>query len=133
MNLTTLPRPVLLQALWGVLTLSFLWCDVVSLMDPNDPYTGMNQWTLTLAGIWMLVPVGMILLSRLLRRRVGRPLGLTVAPLLLLGQVASLFAGTPTPYYVLFSAVEVATMGAIILLTWTWPADAAAQPQPDTA
>ncbi|MCL2092040.1 MAG: DUF6326 family protein [Micrococcales bacterium] len=123
MNTTTLPRPVLLQTLWLVLVLSFLWCDVVSLMDPQDPYTGMNEWTLTAAGVWMLVPVLMIVLSRLLRRRTGRPLGITVAALLMLGHVGSLFMGMPTPYYVLFSVVEVATMVTIIVLTWTWPAD----------
>lgn len=123
MRTTTLPRPVLLQTLWLVLVLSFLWCDVVSLMDPQDPYTGMDEWTLTGAGAWMLVPVVMIALSRLLRRRTGRPLGITVSALLMLGQIGSLFMGTPTPYYVLFSIVEVVTMVAIIALTWTWPTD----------
>lgn len=123
MNTTTLPRPVLLQTLWLVLVLSFLWCDVASLMDPQDPYTGMTEWTLAGAGAWMLVPVLMIALSRLIRRRAGRSLGITVAALLMLGQVGSLFVGAPTPYYVLFSVVEVATMAAIIGLTWTWSAD----------
>ena len=130
MSTTTIPRPVLLQSLWLTLTLSFAWCDIISVMvalaDPAataESYSWIKSgWPNLGVGIWMAFPVAMILLSRLLPRRVLRPLGIAVTPLLLLAQVGSVFMPGITPHYAFFSLVEVGNMTAIIVLSWTWPA-----------
>jgi hypothetical protein len=35
-------------------------------------------------------------------------------------QSATLFVGVPAPYYLFFSAIEIATTVSIVLLAWNW-------------
>ncbi|MCL2468231.1 MAG: DUF6326 family protein [Micrococcales bacterium] len=125
--MATVPRPVLLQSLWVFLLLCFAYCDIVTVMDTDprsvDAVADMTGPLLLLASVWMTMGIAMTLFSRVLRRRVGRPLGIVVASAMLLAQIGTLFVPPLQAYYVFFSVVEVAAMVALIVFAWTWPAD----------
>jgi uncharacterized protein DUF6326 len=116
-----------LSTLWLFATVNYLYCDVVSLMDPNllrqylaGSVHGMSvtQGFLLAAGVLVEVPMAMILLSRILGSNSNRWANLGAGALMTVVQLATLFAGRPAPYYVFFSVIEIATTAAIVWLAW---------------
>src|SRR6266516_4356256 len=74
-------RRVILSTLWIFVTLNYIYCDVVGLMDPEllrQFLTGnvngihMTQGFLLGAGILLEIPIAMVLLSRVLKYRANR-------------------------------------------------------------
>ncbi len=70
----------LLSTLWIFVTLNYLYCDLIGLMDSrllNQYLTGnvegltINESFLLYAGILMEIPIAMVLLSKALPKNVG--------------------------------------------------------------
>jgi hypothetical protein len=131
-----------LSALWIFAALNYLYCDVVSLMDAHllrQYLTGnvegmeLDQGFLLGAAALVEIPIAMILVSRLVvHHGVNRWANVAAAAVMTLVQTATLFVGTPTPYYVFFSALEIGCTAAILWQAWSWrvpePAARAAVP-----
>ena len=64
--------------------------------------------------------MAMVVLPRLLAYRPNRWVNILVGALMTVVQAATLFVGTPTLYYVFFSAIEIATTGFIVWSAWAW-------------
>jgi hypothetical protein len=132
MSLSTSPDKIRLKLsmLWIFLVANYLYCDVLSLMDPTfqrallqggPPGLPMTESFLLYAGFLMEIPMAMIVVSRLLEHRANRWLNLFAAPLMALVQIGSFWMGTgPTLHYVFFSAVEIGTLLGIACTAWQW-------------
>ena len=116
-----------ISTLWLFATVNYLYCDVVSLMDPNllKQYLGgsvhgvpMTPGFLLAAGVLVEIPMAMILLSRILGPRANRWANVGAGALMTIVQLGTLFAGKPAPYYLFFSVIEIATTAAIVWLAW---------------
>jgi hypothetical protein len=122
-----------LSALWLFVTLNYLYCDVVTLMDPTllkgflaGNVGGMNvsQGFLLAAGVLVEIPMAMVLLSRVVDGKAARWANVMAAGVMTLVQTASLFAKAPAPYYLFFSAIEIASTVAIVwYATMRWERD----------
>jgi uncharacterized protein DUF6326 len=118
-----------LSILWIFATLNYLYCDVVTLMDPhllrgfmagNLNGMGISQGFLLAAGVLVEIPMAMVVLSRVLGPRASRRANIAAGAVMTAVQLLSLFARTPAPYYVFFSAIEIASTAAIVWLAWKW-------------
>ncbi len=123
------------STLWIFVTLNYLYCDVVTLMDPdllrgflagNVGGMTVSQGFLLAAAVLVEIPMAMVLLSRVLRPRAARRANIAAAGFMTAVQAASLFARPPAPFYVFFSAIEIATTAAVVWLAWAAPAREAA-------
>jgi hypothetical protein len=124
-------RGKILSALWVFVTVNYIYCDVLALMDHaylRQVLSGtvggmhMTQGFLLAASILMEIPMAMILLSWVLRPRPNRIANLVAGSVMTVVQLGTLFGGTsPTASYVFFSAVEIATTAFIVWYAWTWP------------
>ena len=119
-----------LTTLWVFATLNYLYCDVVTLMDPKflkgfvaGQVGGMqvSEGFLLAAGVLVEVPMAMILLSRFLGPRSNRWANLAAGCVMTGVQLASLVTKAPAPYYAFFSAIEIATTATIVWLAWRTP------------
>ncbi|MBP2290867.1 DUF6326 family protein [Azospirillum rugosum] len=120
-----------LSLLWVFAMLNYLYCDIVTLMDPNllkqflsGTVEGMqiDQMFLLVASVLMEIPIVMVLLSRVLTHRANRLANIIAGAIMTAVQLATLLSGTPTPYYVFFSIVEIATTLFIVQYAWRWTA-----------
>jgi hypothetical protein len=110
-------RKALLSTLWVFVTLNYLYCDVLGLMDPeilgqflkgNVGGISFTQGFLLGASLLMEIPIAMVLLSRVLKQGANRLANVLAGSVMTLVQCASLFAGSrPTMYYLFFSAIEI--------------------------
>ena len=116
-----------LSTLWLFATVNYLYCDVVSLMDPHllKQYLAGNVGSVSVtpgfllaAGVLVEIPMAMILLSRILGPRANRWANVGAGALMTIVQVATLFATKPALYYGFFSVIEIATTAAIVWLAW---------------
>ena len=130
---------VALPLLWVFMLLNYLYCDVLSLLDPanlKDVLAGhaaggsvqITPEFLLASAVLMEIPMVMILLSRVLGHGAARWANVVAAAFMTLVQVGSLGAGTPTSYYLFFSAIEVGTLVLIAVLALRW-----ADPEPGLA
>jgi MFS family permease len=114
---------VILSTLWVFATLNYLYCDVVTLMDPVK-HSGSIQFTqgfLLGAAIFVEIPIAMVLLSRILKYRASRWASIIAGTIMTAVQILTLFVGTPTIYYVFFSAIEITCTALIVWYAWRWP------------
>ena len=118
-----------LSTLWIFVALNYLYCDIVSLMDPellpqylrgNVNGLEFTPWFLLGAGILVEIFIAMVLLSRVLPYRANRWANFAAGAIMTAVQLATLFVGTPAPYYLFFSVIEIATTVLIIWLAWNW-------------
>jgi hypothetical protein len=111
-----------LSTLWIFATLNYLYCDVMTLTDPvKSAPVEMTQGFLLGASVLMEIPIGMVLLSRILKYRAGRLANIIAGTIMTAVQLVTLFVGTPTKYYVFFSTVEIACTALIVWYAWNWP------------
>ena len=118
-----------LSTLWIFVALNYLYCDIVSLMDPEllPLYLRGNVNGLELtpgfllgAGILVEIFIAMVLLSRVLRYRTNRWANIAAGTIMTAVQSATLFVGVPAPYYLFFSVIEIATTVLIVWFAWNW-------------
>jgi hypothetical protein len=131
-----------LSILWVFAALNYLYCDIVSLMDPellpqylrgNVNGLEFTPWFLLGAGILVEIFIAMVLLSRVLPYRVNRWANIVAGTLMTAVQSATLFVGAPAPYYLFFSVIEIATTVVIVWFAWNWrePVAQVAQYEPE--
>ena len=118
-----------LSTLWAFAVLNYLYCDVMSLMNPrtlNQYMAGrINGMDLTSgffvgAAVLMEIPMSMVLLSRVLSFGANRWANIIAGAIMTVVQVASLFVGTPSIYYMFFSVIEIACTTFIVWQAWKW-------------
>jgi hypothetical protein len=120
---------VIFSTLWVFVTVNYLYCDVMTLMDPvllKQFITGtvgvmqVTQGFLLGAAILMEIPMAMILLSRVLKYRANRWANIIAGTIMTAVQSLSLFTGTPTLYYIFFSIIEIACTSVVVWYAWKW-------------
>lgn len=121
---------VILSTLWIFVTVNYVFCDVVTLMNPDDLkqiLTGtvgnvqMNQQFLLGAAIMMEIPFAMILLSRLLKYKENRWANIIAGLIMTLIQISSLFAGSKLSlHYIFYSIIEIACTLFIVWYASKW-------------
>jgi uncharacterized protein DUF6326 len=118
-----------LSTLWIVATLNYLYCDVVTLMDPallkqflagNIGSVQISQGFLLGAGILVEIPIAMVLLARILGDRPNRIANIAAGAVMTAVQLLSLVVKAPALYYVFFSVIEIALTSAIVWYAWKW-------------
>ncbi len=118
-----------LSTLWLFATLNYIYCDVLGLMNPSmlkgflaGHVSGIDvtQGFLLASGVLVEIPMAMVLLSRVLPRSSNRVANLVAGGIMTLVQLGSNFVGTPTPYYVFFSVIEIAATVAVLWFAWRW-------------
>jgi hypothetical protein len=126
---TDLPMNVKLSTLWITASLSYLYCDVMSLMDPEllkqylkGTVNGLafTPGFLLGAAILISIPISMVLLSRVLNYRANRWANITAATFMTAVQTLTLFMGVPAPYYLYLSIIEIACTVLIVGYAWKW-------------
>jgi hypothetical protein len=124
-----------LSTLWIFATLNYLYCDLVSLMDPallrqfmagNVGGVHISQAFLLGAGLLVEIPMAMVLLCRILPSRVNRWANIVAGITMTAVQLLSLVATTPALYYIFFSTIEIASTSVIVWYAWKWAGDALA-------
>jgi hypothetical protein len=108
----------LLSTLWIFVTINYLYCDLIGLMDSNllkQYFLGtvdglkINEQFLLLAGILMEIPIAMIVLSKLLKHKTNCWANIIASSIKTIVMIATLFIGKPTIYYLFFATIEIGT------------------------
>lgn len=120
-TIETKDRKVSLSTLWLFATLNYIYCDVVTVMDPvkRAPFQ-LTPGFLLGASILVEIPIALVILSRVLPYRANRWINISAGTLMTAVQVLSLLVATPALYYVFFSVVEIASTLFIVWSAWTW-------------
>jgi hypothetical protein len=135
---TDLDMNVKLSTLWITASLSYLYCDVISLMDPEllrqyltGNVNGLATTPVFLLGAAILIsiPITMVLLSRVLQYRANRWANITAATFMTAVQTATLFFGWPAPYYLYLSIIEITCTVLIVRYAWKWREEPAVEPK----
>jgi hypothetical protein len=123
-------RKVILSTLWIFAMFNYLYCDIMTVMDPvqlKQLLTGtvgitMNEKFLLGAAILMEIPIAMIFLSRILNYKSNRLANIIAGVIMTVVQIMSLFVGTgsPTLYYLFFSVIEITCTLFIVWYAWKW-------------
>jgi MFS family permease len=114
-------KKAMLSTLWLFATLNYLYCDVVTLMDPvKHGSIQLTQGFLLGAAILVEIPIAMVLLSRILKYRANRWANIIAGIIMTAVQTLTLFVAVPTLYYVFFSAIEIACTAFIVWYAWRW-------------
>ena len=118
-----------LSTLWIFASLSYLYCDVISLMDPEllKQYLAGNVNGLAFtpgfllgAAILIEIPISMVLLCRVLNYRANRWANIAAGTVMTAVQTLTLFMGRPAPYYLFLSILEIAATALIVWFAWNW-------------
>ncbi len=119
----------LLSVLWIFVTLNYLYCDLIGLMDSSmlkQYLTGsvegleINENFLLYAGILMEIPIAMVLLSRVLAKKANCWANIFAGGIKTIVMVATLFVGSFTNYYLFFAIIEIATTIFIVGYAIQW-------------
>lgn len=117
----------LLSTLWTFVTLNYLYCDLVGLMDAGKlsqyllgTVDGLviSQGFLLGATIFIEIPMIMILLSRVLKGKGNRNANIIAGIIMTVVQLATLFLGPVSMYYLFFNIIEIATTAFIVWYAW---------------
>jgi threonine/homoserine/homoserine lactone efflux protein len=68
----------------------------------------------------MMIPITMVLLSRILKYRASRWASIIAGTIMTITLALTLFVAVPTTYYAFFTAIEIACTALIVWLAWTW-------------
>ena len=114
-------RKVLLSSLWLFAMLTYTYGDVVTLMDPvKHGSVQLTEGFLLGGSIYMMIPITMVLLSRILKYRASRWVSIIAGTIMTITLTLTLFVAVPTTYYAFFTAIEIACTALIVWLAWTW-------------
>jgi hypothetical protein len=120
---TTQVRDVkaILSTLWLFAILTYTYGDVVTLMDPvKHGSMQMTQGFLLGGSIFMMIPISMVLLSRILRYRASRLASIIAGTIMTVALTLTLFVAVPTLYYAFFSVIEIVCTALIVWYAWKW-------------
>jgi len=114
-------RKVLLSSLWLFAMLTYTYGDVVTLMDPiKHGSIELTEGFLLGGSIYMMIPITMVLLSRILKYRASRWASIISGTIMTITLTLTLFVAAPTMYYAFFTAIEIACTALIVWYAWTW-------------
>jgi TRAP-type C4-dicarboxylate transport system permease small subunit len=68
----------------------------------------------------MEIPIGMVLLSHLLKFRANRWTNIISGAIMTVVQTMTMFFGKPAPYYIFCSTIEILTTAFIVWYAWKW-------------
>jgi hypothetical protein len=123
-NIKTAEMPdmkVRLSALWLFAILTYTYGDVVTLMDPvKQGSVQMTEGFLLGGSIFMMIPITMVLLSRILKYRASRWTSIIAGTIMTVALPLTLFVAKPTMYYVFFTVIEITTTALIVWYAWKW-------------
>ena len=112
---------VLLSTLWLFAMLTYTYGDVVTLMDPVKHGTiQLTEGFLLFGSIIMMIPISMVLLSRILKYRANRWASIIAGTFMTVFLTVTLFVAVPTMYYAFFSVIEIACTALIVGYAWKW-------------
>jgi len=116
-----------ISTLWIVVMFNMIFADILSFFEPGalaelttgivDGITFTSELMLIMAVI-LQIPIIMIFLSKVLGRKVNRPLNIIAGILTILFIV---LGGSLHLSYMFFSAVEIACILLIFRYVWKWP------------
>ena len=122
-NMTT-EKPdmkVRLSALWLFAMLTYTYGDVVTLMDPvKHGSIQLTEGFLLGGSIFMMIPITMVLLSRILKYRASRLASIIAGIIMTVTLPMTLFAAVPTMYYTFFTVIEILSTALIVWYAWKW-------------
>ena len=111
----------ILSALWLFAMLTYTYGDVVTLMDPiKHGSIQLTEGFLLGGSIYMMIPITMVLLSRLLKYRASRWASIIAGTIMTVTLTLTLFIAVPTMYYAFFTVTEIACTALIVGLAWKW-------------
>lgn len=114
-------RKGLLSSLWLFAMLTYTYGDVVTLMDPIKHGTiELTEGFLLGGSIYMMIPISMVLLSRILKYRASRLASIIAGIIMTITLTLTLFVAVPTMYYAFFTAIEIACTALIVWYACTW-------------
>ena len=114
-------RKVLLSSLWLFAILTYTYGDVVTLMDPvKHGSIQMTEGFLLGGSIFMMIPITMVLLSRILKYRASRWTSIITGMIMTAALPVTLFVAKPTSYYVFFTVIEITCTALIVWFAWKW-------------
>lgn len=118
------------SSLWAFATLNYLYADIAGLMDAHmlqQYMTGnvdgaeITPGFLTAAAAFMQIPIANVFLPHVIKNdRTLRWVQLSSGAVMSLAQAGTLFWGKPTPYYLLFSVLEIAATTFITVDAIRW-------------
>ena len=112
---------VRLSALWLFAMLTYTYGDVVTLMDPvKHGSIPMTEGFLLGGSIFMMIPITMVLLSRILNYRASRRASIIAGIIMTATLPVTLFVAVPTSYYVFFTVIEIICTALIVWYAWKW-------------
>jgi hypothetical protein len=112
---------VRLSALWLFAILTYTYGDVVTLMDPvKHGSVQLTEGFLLGGSIFMMIPITMVLLSRILKYRASRRASIIAGTIMTVVLPVTLFFAKPTMYYAFFTVIEIASTALIVLFAWKW-------------
>jgi hypothetical protein len=110
-----------LSALWLFAILTYTYGDVVTLMDPvKHGSVQLTEGFLLGGSIFMMIPITMVLLSRILEYRASRLASIISGTIMTVSLPVTLFVAEPTIYYVFFTVIEIACTAIIVWFAWKW-------------
>ncbi len=112
---------VRLSALWLFAMLTYTYGDVVTLMDPvKHGSIQLTEGFLLGGSIFMMIPITMVLLSRILKYRAIRWSSIIAGTIMTAALPVTLFVAVPTSYYVFFTVIEITATALIVWYAWKW-------------
>jgi hypothetical protein len=112
---------VKLSALWLFAMLTYTYGDVVTLMDPvKHGSIQLTEGFLLGGSIFMMIPITMVLLSRILKYRAIRWSSIVAGTIMTVALTMTLFVAVPTIYYVFFTVIEITSTAIIVWIAWKW-------------
>jgi len=112
---------VRLAALWLFAMLTYTYGDVVTLMDPvKHGSIQLTEGFLLGGSIYMMIPITMVLLSRILKYRASRLASIIAGIIMTVSLTLTIFVAVPTTYYAFFSVIEIACTALIVWYAWKW-------------
>jgi len=112
---------VILSALWLFAMLTFTYTDIVTLMDPvKHRSIQLTEGFLSGGSIFMMIPITMILLWRILKYNTNRWTSIFAGTIMTVELTFTLFVAVPTMYYIFFTVIEVTSTILLVWIAWKW-------------
>lgn len=119
----------MLALLWLFVMLNYIYADIMTLMDASvlkEMLTGavdgmeITPTFLFFGAILMEIPIAMVVLSLVLKKKVNRWVNISAGAIKSLAVFGTLFVGVPTLYYSFFAVIEIITTLCIIYIAFKW-------------